>query len=193
MSVYKRLRFVSTGPNDPSGYSVTSTDLMDLYCMAVTSSSAYQIFNSVRVLAVEVWVPSALDTTNNAPVVNSCFVEYPAMVLSTGLGGKSVRIVDTSTSLDRAAHVRALPPEGSYASMWTTNTTVAGTNILFNIGAASTGCVVDVTIELTIRDSSLAPQPVTASVAGATVGQVYVRALSSTTSGALVPLGVNTI
>ncbi len=193
MSVFKRLRFVSSGPNDPSGYSITNTDLMDLYCMAVTTNSAYQIFNAVRVVAVEVWVPSALDTTNNAPVINSCFIEFPAMVTSTGLGGRSVRVSDTSCSLDRAAHVRGVPPHGSYAEMWTTNTSVAGTNALFNIGAASTGCIVDLTIELAIRDSALAPQPVTAAVAGATVGQVYVRPLSSTTSSALAPVGVNTI
>jgi hypothetical protein len=193
LSVIKRLRFVSDGPNDPSGYSVTNTDLMDLYCMAVTTTSAYQIFNAVRVLSVEVWVPAALDTTNSGMVINSAFIEFPAMVISTGLGGKSVRVVDTSCSLDRAAHVRAHPPEDSYAAMWTTNTSIAGTNALFNIGAAATGCIVDVTLELAIRDSALSPQPVTAAVAGATVGQIYIRPLSSTTSTALQPVGVNTI
>ncbi len=193
MTVLKRLRFVSSGPNDPSGYSITNTDLMDLYCMAVTTTTAYQIFNAVRIVAVEVWVPSALDTTNNGMVINSCFLEFPAMVLSTGLGGRSVRLVDTSCSLDHSAHVRANPPEGSYAAMWQTNTAIAGTNALFNIGAASTGCIVDLTIELAIRDSALAPQPVTAAVVGATVGQIYVRPLSSTTSSALAPVGVNTI
>jgi hypothetical protein len=193
MSVFKRLRFVQPGPNGPTGYSITNTDLMDLYCMAVTTTSAYQLFNSVRVVAVEVWAPGALDTTNDAAVINTCFVEFPAMVSSTGLGGKSVRYVDTSASLDIPAHVRCAPPHGSYAELWTTNTSVAGTNVMFNLGGPSTGLIVDVSIELTLRDSAQAPQAVTASVAGATVGQIYVRDLDSTSSGSLSPVGVNNV
>ncbi len=192
MSVLKRIRFVA-GANNPGGVSITSTDLLDLYCMAATTTSAYQIFNAVRVVGVEVWAPNALDTAGPSPLINTAFIEFPAMVASTGLGGKSVRIVDTSASLDEAAHVRANPPEESYAGMWAFNTAIAGTNVLFNIGGPSSGYIVDVTIELTIRDSSLSPQTVTGAVAGATVGQVYVRALNSTSGNSLIPVSVNTI
>ncbi len=174
--------------------SISNTDILDLYCMAATSTSAYQLFNAARVVSVEVWAPAGLDTGGSNMITNTCFLEYPAMVASTGFGGRSVRIVDTSTSLDEPAHVRGSPPEDSYAAMWTFNTAVANTNALFNIGGPLTGYVVDVTLELTLRDSSLAPQPVTAAVSGATVGQIYVRALDSASgSGVLVPVSVNTI
>ncbi len=192
LSIFKRLRFVA-GVNNPGGYSITSTDLLDLYCMATATTTAYQIFNAVRVVSVEVWAPGALDTASSAPVINTCFIEYPALVAATGLGGRSVRMVDTSTSLDEPAHVRAAPPEESYAAMWAFNTSIAGTNVMFNIGGPISGFVVDVTLELTIRDSALAPQTVTGSVSGATVGQVYVRALDSTSVGSLVPVSVNTV
>jgi hypothetical protein len=192
MMVTKRLRFVA-GENNPGGTSVTNTDLLDLYCMATAATAAYQIFNAVRVLSVEIWGPNALDTANSAQIINTVFIEFPAMVSGTGLGGPSVRHVDTSTSLDVPAHVRAAPPEGAYSSLWAFNTAIAGSNVMFNLQGPTTGYVVDVTIELTIRDSSLAPAAVTASVAGATTGQVYVRALNSTSSGSLVPVGVNTV
>lgn len=79
------------------------------------------------------------------------------------------------------------PPEGSLWSMWINGT---GSTVFYLTGPANS--IVDLVLEQQILNDS-SPTAVLAAVAGATVGQVYVRALDSNGSKHLSPVEYPTI
>ncbi len=149
--------------------------------MATGSTSAYRIFDSVKLKGVEIWAANAAGDTSN-----SVLIEYNGLNNIVSSAGMSFS--DTAMGLSDVAHVRAIPPVGSLASFWQGPGTGQD---LFRIEGPK-GSIVDVELEFTFADSE-PPQGVGAAVSGATIGQIYLRALDSTSTAVLQPIGYDTI
>ncbi len=174
--VQRKFRFESSAALTSSP--VTINDLFDLVCMAATTTSAYGVYNSVRLRSVEIWGPMASDLK---PVTVS--VEF----LSLNLGTPRTLFSDTSMGSSICAHVRAKPPVKGASAMWL----LKGGTSIFNLTLPANS-IVEVALDLVLQDGSGA-QAVSAAVAGATVGVLYVRSLNAINGNNLVPLSFPTI
>ncbi len=154
---------------------ISATSLGDLLCLADTATSAYQIAKSVRIRRVEMWGPPA---STLVPVTVS--LEWEGV--SAGAYGNSIKISDTSVGSTRVAHLNVKPPKSSQISQWQSAT--AGNNLFTLIYPV--GAIIDVHYSMTIREDAGA-QAVSGAVAGATVGQVYLRSLDSVAGAAILP------
>jgi len=163
-------------------YSITWQDLGDLLCVADTSTSAYQIVSNVRLRTVEIWAPMAADLV---PVTTS--LEWP--LTGGGVAGNSVIRTDTSMGSNIPAHVRCKPPRFTLDSYQQISNL---SNTAFKI-VVPVNSIIDVSLTVTLRDDG-SVNAVTGAVAAATVGALYCRALSSTSSTtALPPISLKTI
>ncbi len=179
ISIGKVFRFQASAAGSVS---VTGQSLGDLLCQAATATSAYQMASAVRIRRVEIWGPPSSTLT---PVTVTC--EFAGA--SAGSFGPSQVKSDTSVGATRVAHVVASPPRDSQASQWQSS---SSTGVLFVLTYPS-GAIIDIHYSFTMQDRTGATA-VTGAVAGATVGQVYLRSLDSVTSSAvLVPLSFITI
>lgn len=104
------------------------------------------------------------------------------------VGGPERKISALVLGTARPSHLGGSPPAGSMASLWING---GGTQNLIEITVVA-GTVIDLVIEQVVNNND-AVIAVTAAVAGATVGQVYVRALDSTATSQLVPSAYKTI
>lgn len=178
----KRVRFQASAAL--TDVTINPSDILDLLCMAVTTTSAYRIVQAIRATRVEMWGPMSATL---APVTVSCEFTSDA----SELAGPSKIFSDTSMGSAQAAHIACSPPKDSVQSMWQQGT--PGYNIWCVLnGPINT--VIDIWLTMTMVDSSVvAPIAVAGTVVAATVGQVYVRALDSSSSGILVPVSYDTI
>lgn len=176
--IKKKLRFnsgVSVGTS-----TISAISLGDLWCFATAANAAYQVAEFVRIRKVEMWCspPSTLaPTTISVDWVGS----------TTGAFGNSRKIIDTTIGFE-PAHVVAKPPEGLQTGQWLS----ASANVNVCQIQYAAGTVIDLTYDIVVRDNG-SVQTVSGGVAGATIGANYVRALDSTTTGALIPVGLATI
>lgn len=156
----------------------------DLWCVATTATSAFQIAAFIRIKKIEMWGPMAADLV---PVTVS--VDWTGAA-TAGLFGKSNVVSDTSVGSSEAAHLVSRPPQGSQISEWLN---AANGNAAFNLTFPS-GTIIDFTYEFVGRDDASA-QAVGTAVVGATVGANYLRALDTRTPGTsvLVPVSYPTI
>jgi len=178
----KKLRFIASSAGSVS---VGTFDLFDLVCTATAANAAYQMMSGVRIKRVQIWGPMA---ANLVPVTVSCEWSPNATLL---IGQPSRIMSDTSMGAMRAAYVSTKPPTGSLASMWQSYNGGAGSAVLFKL-AFPANSVVDVDFEFVLQNGET-PTSVTAAVAAATVGAVYVRALDSNGSVLLIPVSYATI
>lgn len=176
--VGKVFRFQSTSAS--TGSAIKVSDISDLLCMAATTTSAYALASAIRVTKVEMWGPMA---STLVPVTISC--DFSGQ--SAGSVGPSSLKSDTSVGF-RAAHLVAKPPKDSQASLWQPNNSAA---TLFTMVYPS-GTIVDLHYSFVIQETA-SVQAVTAAVAGATVGQVYLRKLDSSGTAILPPVSYVTI
>ncbi len=171
--VGKVFRFKATGAS--TGSVIKVSDISDLLCMAATATSAYALASAIRVTKVEMWGP--MDSTL-APVTVSC--DFAGQ--TAGSVGPSSLKSDTSLGT-RGAHLVAKPPKDSQASLWQPNNS---SSTLFTL-IFPAGAIVDLHYSFVIQESAGATA-VTAAVAAATVGQVYLRKLDSSGTAVLAPV-----
>lgn len=157
---------------------ITYTDLVYSIQVAATTTTTYAIFETVRVVKVEIWGPPAQDLV---PVTVSCEYEGNTTI-------ESLREVYTDTSIGSTdvAHVKCRPSFNTRAATWQG---LGGTTAFYLNGP--THSIVDVTLETTIINNSsgdTVPQALT--VVGATVGSVYYGRLDGPTTGLLIPVSV---
>jgi len=160
---------------------ISSTDLFDLVVMACTSTTAFDVYNSVRLRGVEIWGPMASDLK---PVTVS--VEYFG---SGAVGSPATLFSDTSMGSMMCAHVKTKPPKASAPSLWLDASQSA--TVVFTVKLPANS-IIDVDLDLILQNGTGAV-PAGASVAGATAGVVYVRSLDSTGAAALLPVSYPTI
>lgn len=165
--VGKKLRFKATTAGT---YTVTWTDLGDLFCVASAANAAYQVARAIRIKSLEIWAPMASDLI---PV--TCSVEW--FQPGIGVNGNSVIHSDTSMGSSTPAHVKCKAPKSTLEGFWQ-SATLADNAFRIVVPA---NAVIDFSYAISIRDDGTA-QPVTAAVAGATTGANYIRALNSSVS-----------
>jgi len=166
---------------DPlSDVAITNTDLLDLLCMADTATSAFRILSAIRLRKIEIW---------SEPVAGGSKVSIEDEQIGiTGVGGPSRVKEDTTLGVTRPAHLVWTPASGSIQAMWCS----AGTGDAYLTLNATTAGFLDLHISMIVQDGET-PVAVSAAVVAATVGQVYIRALDSTSAGLIVPVAYPTI
>lgn len=175
----KRFRFLAAAAGTTA---LTALGLGDLWCVAATTTSAYQLAHFVRLRKVEMWGPMS---SSLAPV--QVLIDWTGST-TAGVFGKSNRVEDLSMGSTECAHVVSKPPAGSQISQWiASNSNSQLCNLSYPINA-----VIDITYELVVRDDGSAVA-VTGAVAGAVVGANYIRSLDSPSAVNLPPVGYSTI
>jgi len=154
----QRLRFISnTGGTQP----VTFQNLLDCIFVATTPIVGYDLFDTVKVKAVECWCQGV----TNAPTTVT--VDFSGGI--TGAAGSGQQTSDTSMGIE-PAHVLARPTKTSACGQWQgSSALVAFTLIVPN------ETVVDVV--LTFRNCSVAPVLYQNAGAGMATGQIYYRGI----------------
>jgi len=152
---------------------VTRGNLLNLMEVETGATSAVRIFESVRVVDVEGWVP-----TTNAFASQEIALEWN--------GDNSPSTIHSDISMNLApAHVLSQPPRDSSAKWWSISG-VNETEILLYITAPS-GTVVDLRINARVIDHEAATAA--EAPAGGTSGQVVYNYLDGRISGKLQPAG----
>jgi len=159
-----RMRFAA---NANSTVTVTFQNLLDTILVANSTTTAFDLFQSVRVNSVELWSIAALGTQSTVILV------YDGTTV--GAAGDQKTHTDTSMGIE-PAHVKARPDPLTQAGMFQSSSA----NIAFFISAPS-GTVIDVS--LTFRQPVLGGAVLAQNVlVGATIGAVYYRALDGKTT-----------
>jgi hypothetical protein len=155
-----RLRFTTTAT---VAFAVSFQNLMDCFLIATTATQGYQLFDAVRIRAVEVWA-----FTTSATVTTT--VSF-AGVTTAGVAGSQQTFSDTSMALE-PAYVRAVPSARCPASLFQTT----NGNTAFNIYAPAAS-VVDVHFVYRTGLEGNTPAAAQAALVAATAGLVYLRGL----------------
>ncbi len=141
---------------------LTTTSLGNMFVMAATTTTCYQLCSAFRLRRIEIWGPMASDLV---PVTVSCQFNG---VADQAVGSSRI-VTDTSMTASSPAHIVATPSAQTTASLWQgTSTSLTLATLEFPANA-----VVDIMVEFVIRDESTASSSI--AVSGATVGVVYVR------------------
>jgi len=169
-----RMRFAS---NASAGLSISWKNLLDTWLVATSATQGYQLFDSVRIRAIEVWAYSA-----SGPVTAT--VTFPGAVL--GAQGDSTTHSDTCMGLE-PAHVLARPSKKSIASMFQNS----NTNTAFDIYVPS-GAVVDLLLSFRCSMAGYAPVTATNALVAAQTGNLYVRGFDgiAAATSKFVPQGI---
>lgn len=168
------LRFVSGTANTVSVTNYTLGAACGV--SAATTTSAYSLFQAIRLSKVEAWSPTGTSTT-----AATCSLLWVAT--SGNNFAPNAEISDTSINVSEPAHIVCRPPSKSLASDWVQCSTVLCT--LFNF-TGPVGTIVDVHCVGILNDSTTVPTSITA--VGATVGLVYYQPMDGD-GGSYTPLG----
>jgi len=126
------------------------------------------------------WAPAAAGGANTVSV---CWIG------SGNFSGPKALISDTTLGSALPAYVKTKPPVGSVAASWFADGSSGGAVIQLNY---PTNTIIDLDCEYVLRNDE--PQiAVTAAVAAATAGRMYVRRLDSTSTTTLVPVSLTVI
>jgi hypothetical protein len=153
---------------------ITVTGLLDMLCMATTGTSAYQLNTAFRLKSLEMWDISA---TTGATVV----CEFP--FASGTVGAPETKRSVTSLGNSKPAYLKMTPVKGSIQSMWQST---GSTTAFILLSASTTNSVVDIVLDCVLQDGQ-SPVSVSAGVAGATAGTIYLRALDNQGSQIFAP------
>ncbi len=162
LSHRQRMRFRCTTAQ--TLLAITYADLLDTIFFADTAITGWDVFDQVKVNAVELWAVPALGGTAEV-----------AVQFEGGFGGGPVgdgRVFSDSSMGIEPAHVVARPERLSTAAMWTpSNTGFVAFALTCPVGA-----IVDV--DLSFRTvASLAPVALQNAVVAGVVGEMYYRGL----------------
>lgn len=158
---------------------VTDTDLIDLLCMAATTTSAYGLAKAYKLRGLEMWAD---------PVAGGSLISIEDQAVSSDIGATSRLREDTTLGTARPAHLKWSPAPMSINSMWQ-----PGNNGQARLKLNSSGAgYLDLHYSIVLQDGET-PVQVGAAVAGATVGRVYIRSLNSSSGTNLAPVSFPTI
>lgn len=184
LSVGFKLRFVTTNAFTGS-LAVTAGNLLDAWYVSGTATTAYQLFDFVRVKKVTVRgmaVPNinAPDQIASAATVS---VEFYGIAANTITGGKQRS--NSQIGQTEAAFVSLKPDPRSQAALFQAN----NTNAIFVVRAVDansnplTGCYID--IDVVYRNSAdVNPAALATARAGMTSGNLYFNGMDGLTDAA---------
>jgi hypothetical protein len=156
----QRLRFVTNANIQQTN--ISFQNLLDAMLVATSATVAFDIFDAVKVKSVEMW---SLFTNDGTPVTVN--VSFPGGV--TGGAGDAKEHADTSVGIS-PAHLHVRPDRTCAAAMWQGSSTF----VAFQLTCPSQ-TVIDV--EVSFRNTIVAPVSSQNAIAGATTGQFYYRGL----------------
>jgi len=164
-------RFITTVPFTGS-YSVTWTNLLDAWFLAGSATTAWQLFDFVKIKSITMRAMGAPDPAY--PLAPTCTigVEFPGLIGGQFGGGKQK--VEQGMGTDMPALLQIRPDPMSQTAQFQPSTT----NVAFVFRAVDgrkqplVGAMIDV--QVVLRNSAdIAPAAVTTARAGMTGGQVY--------------------
>jgi len=151
-----RMRYIC---NSGTNQNVTYQNLLDTFLVASGATAVWDVFQAVRIRAVEAW---AVPVIGNASTVEVQFLGNVA-----GQYGKPQVFTDTSMGI-QPAHVRAVPARKSTLALWQQSST----DVAFNL-ICPTGTVIDLELSFIGRFGvPLAAQNVSAATSA---GAFYIR------------------
>jgi hypothetical protein len=152
-----KVRYASTAATQ---LAISWKNLLDSWVVSTAATTGFQLFDSVRIRAIEVWAYSSA-----GPVTAT--VIFPGAVL--GAQGDSSTHTDTSMGIE-PAYVRARPSKRSQASMFQSSST----NSAFDIFVPS-GAIIDIDATFRCSMAGYAPTALTNALVAAIPGNVYIR------------------
>lgn len=173
LSVSFVLRFVTT-LNWPGSYTVTYANLLDAWFVAATATTAFQLFDFVRIRKVVIRAMGASNPVLAIPLVPSANVgvEFPGLV--GGQFGSGKQKTGSGMGYDCPAFVSVKPDPRSQSAQFQPSTANAAV-ILRAVDGGRTaieGAVFD--IHVTFKNSGdINPAAVTTARAGMTAGLIY--------------------
>ncbi len=177
-----RMRFV-VNASGGAVRGIDDIDLLDLFCVATSSTSATRILDGIRIKKIEMWAANSAGNSSN-----TVQVEYLNQNVA-GIGGPGWLINDTAIGLTDVCHISSVPPEDSKVGSWITG--FSSTN-LFELTMPQ-GCVVDIVADLVFMETETG-SAVTGAVSAATAGKLYCRPLDSTNATpVMLPVGFDYI
>jgi len=165
------LRFVS---NAAVNHAITFQNLLDTMIVAATATTAFDVFQTVRVRRVRMWSMPAIGGAS------SVSVEFSGV--TAGVVGDQAIHTDTSMGV-QPAHVDARPNARALCADYQ----LSSTAVAFTLRAPAAGTVIDV--ELSFRGQFAAAVATQNPAAGATAGAFYLRGLDglATATSVFVP------
>jgi hypothetical protein len=149
-------------------YLISARDMLDTLLVGVSTTAAYDIFETIRIKHVELW---GINVLTNVPVTvslqyyDNSNVETATKVFS-----------DTSIGTTEAAHVKASPPSLSSAKFWQGN----NSGNLFYI-VVPQYAVIDVAFEYVLASGSYS-QVAQNAIVGGSPGIIFARGLDGLAS-----------
>jgi len=162
---------------------VEDRELLSILASADTAVTAFSVLQSAKIRSIELWGPPPTSSSGSSTIS----VQFPPPNTAIAAAQAPNRVFsDTVLGSTVPAHVKALPPKGSYASMWLGAS--ASTVIEFQL---LQGTIVDIVLDLVLANG--APTYSTAiTVAGATAGDLLQLPLDWTTTAHLKPVSYAT-
>jgi hypothetical protein len=178
------LRFITTSAFT-GAFGVTVGNLLDAWFIAGTATTAYQLFDYVKVKSVTIRGLGVSDISGGKVYTPSCTVATEFYGLSSGTFSGGKQKTNTSLGYDTPAYVRLKPDPRSQAAQFQANST----NALFvvravdSIGTPIVGAVIDVAV--VYRNSAdVAPASLGTARAGLNPGYIYFGGLDGATDAA---------
>jgi hypothetical protein len=153
--------------NAVTSIGITYQNLLDTILVATTAVAGTDLFQAVRVKAVEIWAAPVQGT------LQSGYVEFSGTV--AGFVGDHAYHTDTSLGI-QPLHIQCKPSKGAAASQWQ----ISSNNVAFILRTPAS-CVVDVKVEFRSQfiNANTACQN---ALVGATAGIQYLRGLDGLAS-----------
>jgi len=163
------LRFCTTGIGGSTSASVSFQNLLDAWFIAGTATTAYQLFDFVRVRRVTVRATSGANSGGSTVTVG---IEFPGLVAGGNGGGKQAS--NSQTGISKTAYVSLVPDRLSAAAFWQPSSAdnafvVRSTD---ENNSICLGTIIDV--ELSYKNSAdVSPAALQSAIAAATPGNIY--------------------
>lgn len=147
------------------------TDLINSLLFAATTTTLYSPFYAIQLKRISMWAPV---TTIGTPV--SLWLQPTAVETTVNcFGDLPEQIQDTAMSVDNPAYINYVPLERHPSGSWHITSATSINLLSFSVPI---GTVMDLHLEGMINLTK-STQGYTATVAGATVGNVYTRSISN--------------
>lgn len=171
LCVGKVLRFVTTGTGGATSCSVSFANLLDSWFLAGTSTTAYQLFDFVKVKRVTI---RAMPYNGGSSYLQSCTVgiEFPGLVAGSNASGNQAS--NTNLGTTEPAFVTLRPGKMAAAGFWQPSSNnnafvVRATNA---DGTVSLGAIIDV--DLVFKNSAdVSPAALASAITGGSPGNLY--------------------
>ena len=163
------LRFTTTGTGGSTSASISFQNLLDAVFIAGTSTTAYQLFDFVKVRRVTV---RAVPGANSGGSTVTVGIEFPGLVAGSNAGGKQAS--NSQMGVSKCAYVSLVPDKLSAAAFWQQSTS-ANAFVVRSTDLNNTICLgTIIDVELSYKNSAdVSPAALQSAVTGATPGNIY--------------------